>query len=200
MDTKYAIIDIEAINLSKSRSLTPGKYSRCHNCLRKVAILLYSDECVVYEGQPCVRQENLTKKELETFNFCRDKIHHLSYYPPSFYRPFTVCRNIPEMVKDYLHFNNISIVYYKGGCLEKDLCEKIGLESRNLEELGVKKARTHDPLAEVKFFKREIERIQQNSFENDKIALLNKGDQLRTEESKKRVSAIANIFSLFFVG
>ena len=153
---KYAIIDIEAISLSKSR----GKPGETHNCLRKVAVLLYSDEYAVYEAQPCVPFPDLTDCEQKTFDFCYDHIHHLSYYPSEFYRPFTECANIPEMVKDYLEFNDISIVYYKGGCLEKDLCKKIGFESRNLEKFGVPKAPNHDPLTEVKFYKREFERIK----------------------------------------
>ena len=157
--TKYAIIDIEAISLSKSRG-KPGRYSKTHNCLRKVVVLLYSDKYAVYEAQPCVRFSDLTDCELKTFDFCHKNIHRLSYYPFEFYRPFTECVNIPEMVKDYLEFNDISIVYYKGGCLEKDLCEKMGFESRDLEKFGVQKAQTHDPLTEVKFFKREFERIE----------------------------------------
>ena len=156
---KYAIIDIEAISLSKSRG-KPGKYSKTHNCLRKVAVLLYSDEYEVFEAQPCVPFPDLTDCERKTFDFCYDHVHHLSYYPSEFYQPFTECVNIPEIVKDYLEFNDISIVYYKGGFLEKDLCKKIGFESRDLEKFGVPKAPNHDPLTEVKFYKREFERIK----------------------------------------
>ena len=151
MDNKYAIIDIEAISL--------WLRGKPHNCLRKVAVLLYSDEYAVFEAQPCVPLPDLTDSERKTFDFCYDHVHHLSYYP-SDNRPFTECANIPEIVKDYLEFNNISIVYYKGGCLEKDLCEIIGFESRDLEKFGVQKAQTHDPLMEVKFFKHEFERIE----------------------------------------
>ena len=153
MDNKnYAVIDIEGITLWLGEE-------KPHNCLRKVAVLLYSDEYAVFEAQPCVPQLDLTDRERETFNYCYNHVHHLSYYPPEFYRPFTKCVNIPEIVKDYLEFNNISIVYYKGGCLEKNLCKKIGFESRDLEKIGVPKAPNHDPLSEVKFYKHEFERI-----------------------------------------
>ena len=52
------------------------------------------------------------------------------------------------------------IVYYKGGLLEKDLCDQINIPAYNLENIGVRKADCHrDPLKEVIFYEKELYRI-----------------------------------------
>ena len=152
--TNYAVMDIEGITLWLN-----GEDQKPHNCLRKVAVLLSSNEHTVFEAHPCVPYANLTNKEIKTYEYCYDYIHGLEYYPPETYQPFIKCENIPEIVKDYLDFNKISMVYYKGGCLEKNLCEKIGFKCFNLEKIGVPKASNHNPLEEVIFYKEEFERI-----------------------------------------
>ena len=62
---QFAILDIEGVSLSKHRLRgKKGRYSKIHNCLRKMAVLLYDGRTAVQEGWPCIeRQALMDKKE-----------------------------------------------------------------------------------------------------------------------------------------
>ena len=152
----YAILDIEAISLEKDRVFPyPGKFSKTHNCTRKLAIILFNNKFRVLESQPCIHKRNLTQKELSSFNYCYKNIHKLPYYPQTTLK----CSETGEIVKSFLQENNIRTVFFKGGVLEKDFCEKIGYKCFNLELLRIPKANSHSPLSEVQFYKQELEKL-----------------------------------------
>ena len=161
LNRRYAILDIEGISLSKERRSEErkGAYSKIHSCLRKTAVLLYHGRTAVQEAKPCIKREALMESEEKSFSWCKENIHHLPYTPAD--RSSPKCSVIPQMLADFLRENRVEIVYYKGGLLEKDLCEQINIPAYNLENIGVRKADCcfHDPLKEVIFYKKELHRI-----------------------------------------
>ena len=63
-DRKYCVIDIEAIALSKSRyGPPPGRYSKIHQCLRKVGMELWDGSKRVFEFEPCIKRSALKDDE-----------------------------------------------------------------------------------------------------------------------------------------
>ena len=147
----YAIIDIEAISLSKVRMWPrKGKFARIHNCTRKMAIVLHTGETKVIEARPCIRKKNLLETEEKSFRYCKNRIHGLPYYP---YNTSLRCHEVLKVVSEYLHEHAIDKIFFKGGVLEKDFCDRMGIEAINLEIFGVGKAHSHDPLKEVIFYR-----------------------------------------------
>ena len=45
--------------------------------------------------------------------------------------------------------NDIELVFYKGGEIEKNLCEELDIESFNIEKFNLEKAYSHDPYVEI---------------------------------------------------
>ena len=156
---QFAILDIEGVSLSKNRLRgRKGRDSKIHNCLRKMAVLLYDGRTAVQEGWPCIERYALTDKEEKCFQWCSQNIHQLSYTPTSAPK----CWLIPQMLTDFLRKNHVEIVYYKGGLIEKDLCYEINIPAYDLENIGVRKSPCHDPLKEVIFYGAELYRIAHN--------------------------------------
>ncbi len=83
----------------------------------------------------------------KSFNYCRRKIHHLEYY--RLYAAWN-CADAINTVRDILEWNNIRRVLYKGGDIERKLCERLAVSSQNIEEFGARKASSHDPLDELR--------------------------------------------------
>ena len=103
----YAIMDIEAIALEKSRSFpTKGPYSQIHNCVRKAGIILRDGTTRSFEFQPCLEIRDLSQKERNTFSWCRRNIHvpRLSV-PASIQKPasFLFLPNTPSDRNPLLH-------------------------------------------------------------------------------------------------
>ena len=64
-----------------------------------------------------------------------------------------------DMVRDFIEKYGIDVVLYKGGTIEKDLCEKLAVESYNVEILsGLKKVHSHDPATEVNLYWDQMQR------------------------------------------
>ena len=147
---RYCILDIEAVGLCQEK-LEPGHFSKHHFCRRKTALRTYTGVELVLDGNPCIPEEALKQKDRKSFQFCQEKIHHLSYQPK---RPYFECRQIAKQVWRFLEVHNIEIVFHKGGDLERDLCYEIGIECMDLARFGISKypEKWHDPLEEIRFF------------------------------------------------
>ena len=80
--SRYAVMDIESISLDKTR-VHPliGRFSRIHNCRRKLAIELWNEQSLVLEAVPCVDYKSLSESERYTFGYSRKRFHRLTYQP-----------------------------------------------------------------------------------------------------------------------
>ena len=57
------------------------------------------------------------------------------------------------MLNEFVVRNGITMILFKGGIIERDMCREMSIESMNIELLGkVKKACSHDPRKEVNFY------------------------------------------------
>ena len=141
---RFALIDIEYIQTSEQ-----------HKCIRKLYILAkdgYTE--LEREFYVCKRYKQLDRKYKRAFDFCRKNIHKLTYEPDYFAPP---CKIAGEIVKNFLTSNQIQYMLYKGGTIEKDLCNHIDVKSFNIECIqGITKANTHDPVEEVRFYYRQL--------------------------------------------
>ena len=98
------------------------------------------------EFVPCKKFDTLENKYKNSFRYCYQKIHHLSYYPTN---TKLKCCDVLSKVNDFLESVNACIVLYKGGCLEKRICEQLGIECYNIEYLGAPKVNSHSPKVEI---------------------------------------------------
>ena len=160
---KYCILDIEAIALSKDRhGPDRGRFSRIHHCHRKIGIELWDDSKQVFEFSPCIQKHDLWPEEYMTFTYCKTKIHGLNYYPP---RPAKHCLEGISIISRLLHKEGITVVLFKGGNIERDLCYKLGMECIDLASFGVEKAPKdlgHDPVREVTFYHQQLKKLWGN--------------------------------------
>ena len=131
----FAILDCEGIQTT-----------RYHCCIRKIYILAENGiESKEQDFTPCIKFNHLEEKHKQTFKYCKRNIHKQEYEPEHYY-PCILAVNI---INDFIRINNINLVLYKGGILEKNICQNIGIKSFNLEEVGVPKASSHQPKEEV---------------------------------------------------
>ena len=179
---RYAIMDIEGISLHKGREHPRGRYSRIHNCVRMLAIVCYDGSMAVFEFTPCVKFNDLVKKEQESYNRCFN-LHRLDYEPRFTTPP---CIDSVDTVRSFLLRKQINVILYKGGTQERDLCYALNIRCRNLEEYGVKKypAPLHDPLKEVLYFKDEFLRLVGESKSLMDLEANDKSDNLDQEARK----------------
>ena len=160
LDKKWLLMDIEYVQLAKHRDFRQGNNSRCHQCKRKLAIITYNKHKVVYEAYPCVKERELTAKEYSHFSFARRIIHKLDFEPK--FR-FKQCKYMTRVVQRLIRDYDIEILTYKGGLVEKDFAIDLGIESINLEDLGVKKVQSYDPLTEIRDHLRQLKEIAESS-------------------------------------
>ena len=159
MQMNYAILDIEFIQLSKERNNwpgnpPPGKKAGVHQCLRKSAILDYGDRLRVWNARPCLDlKRHLMWGEERHFYWCQKNIHGLSYYPN---KGFNLCENMIENFRRYIQDRKIEIILHKGGNVEIDVAEKLGIPYVNIEIYGVSKARSHIPEEEIREYKEQL--------------------------------------------
>ena len=169
---KYCIMDIEAIALSKGRhGPVPGRFSRIHHCYRKIGIELWDDSKQVFELVPCIPKHDLWPDEDMTFTYCKNKIHGLNYYPPHFSKH---CLEGASIIQRFLKENDIKLVLFKGGNIERDLCYKVGIECIDLETFGVEKAPKalgHDPMREVTFYHHQLKKLLADGYINTCLSL-----------------------------
>ena len=140
VDKRCAILDMEFIAASSN-----------HRCIRKLYILAengFTD--MEMEFYPCKRYNELEPKYKRSYQFCRRNIHNLSYNPWKFSPP---CLQAQQMLNKFVVHNGITMVLFKGGIVERDMCRELGIESMNIELLGeVVKTCSHDPREEVNFY------------------------------------------------
>ena len=132
----WAILDIEYIQTTRS-----------HKCIRKLYMLEKGAfSSLEHEFYPCRQYQDLEWKYQKSFRFCRAHIHKLSYNPEKRSSP---CSTASEKIRNFITEKEIDIVFYKGGTIEKNLCEELLIPSMNIEDFGVTKAACHDPRFEV---------------------------------------------------
>ena len=138
MKRNYIILDMETIQTAKD-----------HACARKL-YALHNDGVsnIKIECFPCKPFSELDLKYQKAFIYCKKKIHHLKYYPTHL-RKLVCCRDVKHIIKNFIDEVNTDIIFYKGGTCERNLSAEIGVESFNIEELGIPKANSHDPEEEV---------------------------------------------------
>ena len=57
------------------------------------------------------------------------------------------------MIQNFISNHRVEVVLYKGGTIEKDICEKLSVQSYNIEVInGLKKIYSHDPATEVNLY------------------------------------------------
>lgn len=138
----FAVLDVEYIQVTRK-----------HQCVRKLFMLTHNS-ALKKEFYPCKRYRDIEIKYQAAFRYCRNHIHKLTYNP-RFYT--TWCETVIKVLKDFIEKNKIQFVLYKGGDIERNLCEEIGIPSYNIEALpGIEKAPNHDPEAEVRFHFKQI--------------------------------------------
>ena len=127
----YAIIDCEGIQTSKT-----------HICVRKMYILA-SDGVIDYKEEfiACASFKEIEDKYKKAFIYCKKRIHKLSYYPKTMSVP---CRAAAKRLQTFIKTNNIKMILFKGGIIEKRLCEYIGIEYYDIGSI-VPKMMRHDP-------------------------------------------------------
>ena len=137
MKKKWLIMDIEYIQTSKE-----------HRCIRKLYMLAkdgFTEKEL--EFHPCVRYRSMSKRNRQSFHYCKKHIHKLSFYPTTY---ASSCDTALEKIGRFIDENNVEIVLYKGGEIESDLCSDIGIPSYNIEGIkGLEKVHSHDPRTEV---------------------------------------------------
>ena len=76
---------------------------------------------------------------------------------------FKLCSNMIAGFKRFDEDYKIEIILYKGGLIESEVAEKLGLPSLNLELFGVSKATSQDPEAEIREFKKQLIEIYEHT-------------------------------------
>ena len=155
----YVVIDIESISLDRRKTQWKGKFSKMHNCKRKVAVKCYDSLSQIFELRPCIeRKELMWTLEQISFRYCQGSIHGLSYYP--FFSSLP-CLESETIIGEYLESKAINQVLYKGGTVEKSLWDVMGIKCRNLEQFDVRryKKQLHDPRKEMRFFRERFIKI-----------------------------------------
>ena len=134
----FVIVDIEAIKTSEQ-----------HSCVRKMYILSKDGmKDLEVEFVPCIWLSELSWKYKQSFFYCQHHIHKLNYYPPQ--HVTLKCKDAPNIVRNF--DRNVKLMLYKGGDHEKKLARIIGMDSINIEDVGIQKVNSHDPKEEVNLY------------------------------------------------
>ena len=133
----WAILDCEVIHINSE-----------HGCIRKLYALSedgFTD--MLQEFRPCVPYFMLEDKFKKTYRYCFRNVHGLRYKPNQKDAPF--CCKVVEYMDRFIRTNNINLILYKGGNIEKLLSQKVGINSYNIEIINAPKVPSHDPVIEV---------------------------------------------------
>ena len=145
----WALLDIEYIQCT-----------RTHKCIRKLYILAkdgYTD--LQLEFSPCEPLHKLEKRYQNAFQYCHSEIHKLPYCPEG---PSSSCSTAVEKLNNFIVNNEIDLVFYKGGEIEKEVCDELDIDSFNIENFKseLEKVYSHDPYIEVNcYFTQLVEYI-----------------------------------------
>ena len=134
---KWALLDVEFIRTSSS-----------HRCVRKLYILSKNGYTnMEKEFYPCRRYKQLESKYQRSFQYCKQNIHKLTYNPKRF---VPLCSQTLTKLNEFIVYNDITLILYKGGTIEKDLCEELDIDCLNIECFEeLQKIPSHDPRQEV---------------------------------------------------
>ena len=140
LEKNYAIMDVEYI-----------RTSRTHRCVRKLYMLAKNGfDDLELEFYSCVRYKDLKNKYQRSFQYCKNNIHKLQYDPIR-YSP--ECTTAASKVNTFIVYNNIDFILYKGGTIEKELCDQLCISSYNIDSFtDLEKAYSHDPRTEVNIY------------------------------------------------
>ena len=137
-EKNWGLMDVEYIRTSKE-----------HCCIRKLYILAkdgYTD--IELDFYPCKPYKELEKCYQRSFRFCRTHIHKLAYNPTHKYA--SSCHTALAKVNTFLVYNSIDFILYKGGVIEKELCDELSIPCYNIECFAeLSKVQSHDPQTEV---------------------------------------------------
>jgi hypothetical protein len=132
----WALLDIEYIQCT-----------RTHKCVRKLYMLAkdgYTD--LLLEFFPCEPLHKLDEKYGKAFRYCQRKIHKLPYYPPP---PSPPCWTAVRELNNFIVDNDIELVFYKGGEIEKNLCKELDIYAFDIDKFDLDKVYSHDPYVEM---------------------------------------------------
>ena len=139
----FVILDIEYIQSSKH-----------HKCIRKIHMLAKNGFIkLTEEFYPCRKFNKLEAKYQRAFLYCQKNIHGLYYHPP---RQSQDCQCVEKVLKDFIALHNLKLILYKGGNVEKDLCDAMNIPAYNIEIFDIGKADSHNPEEEVDFYFRQL--------------------------------------------
>ena len=119
---------------------------RPYICIREMYILAddgitdYHQEFVV-----CSSFQQIEKKYQRAFIFCKRFVHKLNYYPKGISE---LCILAAMRLKTFVKSNNIDVVFFKGGVIEKRLCDVAGIRCFDIGSI-VPKVQIHNPRIEV---------------------------------------------------
>ena len=119
-EKNWALLDIEYIQCTHT-----------HKCIRKLYILAkdgYTD--LKLEFFPCKPFPTLERRYQRAFRYCQQEIHKLSYCPEG---PSSPCSTAAEKLNKFIVDNEIDLVLYKGGIVEKNICDKLDIDSFDIE-------------------------------------------------------------------
>ena len=138
LKTNWIILDMEMIRTSKK-----------HCCVRKV-YALHKDgyRHLQAEFVPCVAFADLSSEDKNSYKYCYKKVHGLPYYPARYTRS-APCLKAKHVLQSFIADTCSEVILYKGGIFEKRISADIGVESFNIERLGIQKVNSHDPKEEV---------------------------------------------------
>ena len=141
---RWAIMDIEYIQCTRS-----------HKCIRKLYIMT-KDGVTFMEMEffPCKLYEELERKYQRSFKYCYKHIHKLPYYPQEHSAP---CSTALEKVDRFITDNGIELILFKGGIVERNLCQELAIPSFNIEFFRkLVKANSHEPSEEVNCYYNQL--------------------------------------------
>ena len=138
-EMNWGLLDIEYIQATKS-----------HKCIRKLACLAKNGFAELnLEFSPCKPLQKLERRYWRSYHFCQAEIHQLPYYPIG---PSSPCSTAIEKLNNFITDNEIDLILYKGGDIEKKLCDELEIASFNIEYFNLEKAYSHDPYEEVNHY------------------------------------------------
>ena len=86
-----------------------------------------------------------------SFRFCRNHIHKLSYDPRKW--PRIHCADAVLKINNFVVYNDIELILYEGGDIEKELCKELCIKSMNIELIPeIEKINSHNPRLEVNWY------------------------------------------------
>ena len=139
---KWIILDVEYIQTDD------------HKCRRKIACVDKFKRTLCMEFFPCKIFGELSAKDRRTYFWNKKHTHHLPYEPVR--GGGHMCEDANEIIREFVDYTESEIILFKGGVIEKEIGKEIGVQTYDLERLGVKKAKNHNPLEEVQDYYNQL--------------------------------------------